>query len=145
MAKKLINYCLNINSFVVTIRGANMNPSVPQCKNCWKWGHTIFVCHLQGVRCLKCNSPHKTEHHCHFAWCCKANFKINPSWLETKQDKLYPHFFKCINCKGDYQANFNSCPFWRHCFNKEWHTKKYQEIRDFRAQSIHSIMNGDNQ
>ena len=67
MAKKLINHYFNIGSFVVTIRGANMNPSVSQYKNCWKWGYTIFAFHLQGTRCLKYNSPHKTKHHYHFA------------------------------------------------------------------------------
>jgi len=25
---------------------------------------------------LRYNGPHKTEHHCHFSWCCKANFKL---------------------------------------------------------------------
>jgi len=37
-AKKLINCCFNISSFITTIREANMNSSIPQCKNCWKWG-----------------------------------------------------------------------------------------------------------
>ena len=145
MAKKLINYCFNISSFVATIRGANINPSVPQCKNYWKWGYTIFVCCLQDARCLKCNSPHKTKYHHYFVWCCKTNFKINLSWLETKQGKLCPHFFKCINYKSDHQANSNSCPSWCHCFNKEWHAKKYQKIRDSRTQLIDSIVSSDNQ
>ena len=35
-AKMLINRCFNIGNYIVTIWGANMNPSVPQCKNCWK-------------------------------------------------------------------------------------------------------------
>jgi len=35
-AKKIINQSLNVGSFIATIRGANMNPGVPQCKNCWK-------------------------------------------------------------------------------------------------------------
>ena len=35
-AKKLINRCFNISSFVVTIRGTNINPGVSQCKNYWK-------------------------------------------------------------------------------------------------------------
>ena len=32
--KMLINRCFNISNYIVTIRRANMNPSVPQCKNC---------------------------------------------------------------------------------------------------------------
>ena len=35
-AKKLINHCFNVSSFVATIRGVNMNPGISQCKNCWK-------------------------------------------------------------------------------------------------------------
>ena len=33
-AKMLINRYFNIGNFITTIRGANMNPGVPQCKNC---------------------------------------------------------------------------------------------------------------
>jgi len=35
-AKKIINQSLNVGSFIATVRGANMNPEVPQCKNYWK-------------------------------------------------------------------------------------------------------------
>jgi len=35
-AKMLINRCFNVGNYIATIRGANMNPSVLQCKNCWK-------------------------------------------------------------------------------------------------------------
>ena len=35
-AKMLINRCFNIGNYIATIREANMNPGVPQCKNCWK-------------------------------------------------------------------------------------------------------------
>ena len=45
-AKKLINCCFNVSSFIATIREANMNPGVLQCKNCWKWDHTTFLCYL---------------------------------------------------------------------------------------------------
>ena len=34
--KMLINRYFNIGNFITTIRGANMNPRVSQCKNCWK-------------------------------------------------------------------------------------------------------------
>ena len=76
-AKMLINRCFNVRNYIVTIRDANMNPSIPQCKNCWKWGHTTFLCRIQEARYVKCNSPHKSEHHREFGWCCKANDKIN--------------------------------------------------------------------
>ena len=118
-AKKIINRWFNVRSFIATVRGANMNPGVLQCKNCWKWGHMAGVCRIQGARCLKCNGPHLTDYHCHFAWCCKANDKINPPRLETKKGDPCPHSFKCINCKGIHQADSNNCSFWKHCFNKE--------------------------
>ena len=118
-AKKIINRRFNVESFIATVWGANMNLGVPQCKNCWKWGHMAGVCHIQGTKCLKCNGPHLVEHHCHFTWCCKANNKINPPRLETKKGIPCPHLFKCINSKGDHQANSSDCPFWKHCFNKK--------------------------
>ena len=106
-AKGLINRYFNVKSYIVTIREVNMNLRIPQCKNCWKQGHTTFVCRIQGSKCIKCNGPYKTEHHYYFAWCCKANFKTNPSKLETKQNKPCSYLFKCLNCKGDYQADSN--------------------------------------
>ena len=118
-AKMLINRCFNVGNYIATVRRANINSGVPQCKNYWKWGHSTFLCRIQGPKCVKCNSPHKSEHHREFSWCYKANAKINPSRLETKKGKPCPHTFKCSNCKGDHQADSNSCPFWRHCFNRE--------------------------
>ena len=81
----LINRCFNIGKYIATIREANMNPRVPQCKNCWKWGHATFLCRIQDSKCIRCNSPHKSENHREFGWCCKLNDKINPPRLETKK------------------------------------------------------------
>ena len=97
-AKMLINRCFNVGRYIVTIQEANMNPGVLQCKNCWKWGHTTFLCRIQGLKCVKCNGPHKSENHHEFRWYCKANDKINPPRLETKKEELCPHSFKCSNC-----------------------------------------------
>ena len=44
--KMLINRCFNVGNYIAMIRGANMNPGVPQCKNCWKWGHSTFSCRI---------------------------------------------------------------------------------------------------
>ena len=93
------------------VRDTNMNLEVPQCKNCWKWSYITFACYAHGFKYIKCNSLYKVEHHRHFAWCCKVNFKINPSKLETKSGKLCPHSFKYINCKWDHQADSNECLF----------------------------------
>ena len=35
-AKSLMNWKFNIGRFIATVCGANMNPSILQCKNCWK-------------------------------------------------------------------------------------------------------------
>ena len=142
IAKMLINRCFNVGNYIVTIRGANMNSGVPQCKNCWKWGHTTFLCRIQDAKCIKCNGPHKSEHHQEFRWCCKANTKINLPRLETKKGEPCPHLFKCSNCHGDHQADSNLCPFWRYRFNRKWHQKKYAEICVNRSKSIHSEVNG---
>ena len=143
-AKLLINRCFNVGNYIATIKGANMNPRVLQCKNCWKWGHSTFLCCIHGDKCVKCNSPHKSEHYREFGWCCKANAKTNPPRLETKKGKPCPHSFNFSNCKGNHQADSNLCPFWRHCFNREWHVKKYAEICENRLQSIRSKVNGLN-
>ena len=34
MVKKHINCCFNVGYFIATIKGANMNSGVSQCKNC---------------------------------------------------------------------------------------------------------------
>ena len=113
-ARMLINRCFNVGNYIATIRGANMNPGVSQCKNCWKWGYLMFSCRIQGAKCIKCNGPHKLEHYREFGWCCKGNAMLNPPRLETKKGEPCPHAFKCSNCKEDHQANSNTCLFWRH-------------------------------
>ena len=110
-AKSIINWYFNVGSLIATVHGVNMNPGVLQCKNCWKWGHTVGVCCIQGSKCVKCNGPHQTVHHCHFAWCCKTNKKTNPLRLETKKSNSYPHIFKYLNCKGNYQADSTKYTF----------------------------------
>ena len=60
---------------------------------------------------------------------------MNPPRLETTKGKPCPHSFKCINCKGENMADNNKCPFWKHRFNREWHSKKAQEARETRANS----------
>ena len=116
-----------------------MNLGVPQCKNCWRWDHATFSCRVQRSKYIKCNRPHKSENYHEFGWCCKVNEKLNLPHLETKKGKLCPHSFNCSNCRGDHQADSNQCLFWRHCFNREWHQKKYTEIRDNRIKSIRSL------
>ena len=110
---------INISSFITTVRSANMNPGILQYKNCWKWGHMVGVCYIQGSKCVRCNGPHLTEHYHHFAWCRKANKKTNLPRLETKKGKPYPYTFKCLNCKSEHQADSYDCSFWKHHFHKK--------------------------
>ena len=118
------------------VRDANINPGIPQCKNCWKWGHSAEVCGLQGLKCTKCNGSYLTDNHQEFAWCCKANSKINPPRLKTKKGEPCPHSFKCLNCKEPHTANSVKCPFWKHCFNNKWHTKEYAHLQEARKELI---------
>ena len=101
-AKTLINRSFNFGLHIATVRGTNMNPGIPQCCNCWKWGHTTFACQTHGAKCPKCNGPHSLKHHRDLAWCCKGNYKLNPPRPKTKDGEPCPHMFKCINCKGDH-------------------------------------------
>ena len=110
-AKDLINRCFNVGKYIATIWGTNINPSISQYKNCWRWGHATMSCCIQGSKCVKYNRPHKSKNHHQFGWCCKANEKTNSPWLKTKKGKPCPHSFKCSNCRGDYQVNSNLCLF----------------------------------
>jgi len=49
-AKSLINHSFNLGQYIATVRVTNMNPGVPQCHNCWKWGHSTFSCKAHGSR-----------------------------------------------------------------------------------------------
>ena len=42
-AKKVINRWFNIGSFIAIVHETNMNPDIPQYKNCWKWRHIAGV------------------------------------------------------------------------------------------------------
>ena len=142
-SRTLINRRFNIRRFIITIWGINMNLSILQYKNCWKWGHFAGMCRIQEMKCVKCNSPHQTIHHHEFAWCCKANDKINPPRLETKKGKLCPYSFRCSNCKGKYQTNSTDCPFWKHHFNKEWYAKEYAKLQKIWKKLIYSFVNNN--
>ena len=142
-AKLLINHFFNYGCNIATIRGTNMNPSVLQCCNCWKWGHSTFSCWAYGSKCQKCSGSHKIEHHRKIAWCCKANPKTNLPRLKTKSDESCSHVFKCINCKGKHMADNNKCSFWKDCFNYEWHTKKAQEAWETRANLTYLAVGGN--
>ena len=117
-----------------------MYSRVAQYCNCWCWGHPTHACHAQGAKCQKCDGPHRVENYRLLAWCCKANSKSNPPREATAAGAPCPHTFKYLNCKGDYAAHDNKCPFWHHCFDKQWHSNKAAEMCSGRAN--HSTVNG---
>ena len=117
--KYLINKCFNIGQKIATIKETNMNSGVPQHPNCWKWEYITFACCTHSSQCQKYNSPYKIEYYREMVWCYKANFNTNPPGLETKKGEPCTHLFKYINCKEKYQADSNSCSFWKHRFNRE--------------------------
>jgi len=43
-AKDIINRCFNVGKYITIIGGANANSGIPQCRNCWRWGHSMFSC-----------------------------------------------------------------------------------------------------
>jgi len=66
-AKTLINHSFNFGRYIATFRGTSMNLGVPQCHNCWKWGHTTFSCKVHCSKCQKCGGPYKIKNHRDFA------------------------------------------------------------------------------
>ena len=56
-AKGLINCYFNVGRYIATIREANMNPRVLQCKNCWKWKHSTFSCRIQDFKYVNLTFP----------------------------------------------------------------------------------------
>ena len=124
--KNIINCWFNVGQFIATVCRTNMNPGVPQYKNCWKWGHSILSCCSHISRCTKCYRAHDTEHHREKVWCCMENKKLN--CLATKDGEPCLHIFKCINCKGDHQVDSYSCPYWCNNFNREWYGRKQQKL-----------------
>ena len=62
-AKNIINQQFNVGQYITTIHGTNTNPSIPQCKNCWKLGHLTLSCYSHISRCTKCNRVHLIKHH----------------------------------------------------------------------------------
>ena len=87
VAKNIINRRFNIGHHIATVRGTNTNPGIPQCKNCWKWGHSTLSCCSHVSRCAKCYGAHSTEHYREKVWCCMDNKKANQT--ATKDSELF--------------------------------------------------------
>jgi hypothetical protein len=42
------------------------------------------------------------------------------------------HTFKCLNCKGNHQADDYKCPYFQSRFDRDWHKHKAAEEHDQR-------------
>jgi hypothetical protein len=66
--KALIGWTVQFGQF----RAARANPGSPLCQRCWKWGHPTTACWGPQIKCPICMGPHRKEHHCTLAGCCKG-------------------------------------------------------------------------
>ena len=138
----LINHSFNFGHHTTTVRETAIYPGVTQCRNCWYWGQSTYICCAQGAKCQKCGRPHKVENHRLLAWYCKANPKSNSSKEATADNIPCSYTFKCLNCKGDHSADNKKCSFWCYHFNKQWHANKAAEVCS--GQANYSTINGSN-
>jgi len=127
--KTFINRSCNFGHHTATVQETAMHPGVAQCRNCWHWEHPTHACCAPGAKCQKYDGPYRVENHRSMAWCCKANPKSNPSREATAAGAPCPYTVKCLNCKGEHSADNTKCSFWRHRFNKQWHSNKAAELR----------------
>jgi hypothetical protein len=44
-AVPFVNHRINIKGWISTIRATQMHPGIPQCHNCWRWGHPTHKCY----------------------------------------------------------------------------------------------------
>ncbi|KAF9439734.1 hypothetical protein P691DRAFT_649116, partial [Macrolepiota fuliginosa MF-IS2] len=77
-ASTLIGRTLFLNRGMVTIKGAKVHTRTPQCQQCWKWGHTMGMCHCPAIWCPICSGPHMGANHCSITGCCCSNPKASP-------------------------------------------------------------------
>ncbi|KAF9442877.1 hypothetical protein P691DRAFT_639524, partial [Macrolepiota fuliginosa MF-IS2] len=119
-ASTLIGHSLFINGGMVTIKGAKVHTGTPQRQQCWKWGHTMGMCHRPAICCPICSGPHSEANHHSIARCCCGNPKATPPIPPTPADTPCLHVHACINCSNPHAANNQRCPYWCHQFNQTW-------------------------
>jgi hypothetical protein len=117
-AVPLVNRWINIGGWTSTIRATSMHPGMPQCHNCWCWGHPTHKCYTHVLCCPKCGGAHCLENHRSHGSCCKAHPKMNPPREATAVREPCTHTFKCLNCKGDHQADDYKCPYFQSRFDR---------------------------
>lgn len=76
----------------------NLTTSITQCRNCFKFNHNAYECHMTPV-CMLCAKQHKVEDCPHMIEKLAKNFKSVPE-----------HLLRCINCQGNHTAIYQNCP-----------------------------------
>jgi len=113
-AKKFLGKYINISGINCRIAGAKPHSGSVLCTRCYRWGHHHSQCRREGVRCPLCGGPHREDSHASM----------------VAADKVATRH--CVNCtsskreKRDHSAlNRQQCPFWTHCFNRDWLKKQF--------------------
>ncbi|KAI9057934.1 hypothetical protein FKP32DRAFT_1545592, partial [Trametes sanguinea] len=88
---------------------------VPQCANCWTWGHPVVSCNYPNAICARCGGPHPASLHNKKAACCRDA----PGF--GTDDFRCPHPPRCCNCDGPhYASDRRACPFFAHRADAAW-------------------------
>ncbi|THH18738.1 hypothetical protein EUX98_g8905 [Antrodiella citrinella] len=113
---------LRINSVDCPVHIMSTNPHVPQCQNCFCWGHLAYTCKKVPVCSFCGRCGHKIEDHNVMASCCSAT--------NTKDKALPPAEFcdattscgpRCHNCGEPHAATARICDFFKKRTNSGWH------------------------
>ncbi|KAL7283508.1 hypothetical protein ACG7TL_002941 [Trametes sanguinea] len=103
---------------------------LPQCANCWTWGHTAKRCHHPYVVCARCGGPHPARFHHGKAACCKTDPNFGKPGFQC------PHPPWCCNCGGPHFANDRQrCPFAQNRADASWLASHPRALARDRADS----------
>jgi hypothetical protein len=126
--KELIGKTVQFGKYACHIVEGKAIPRTPLCMRCWCWGHPFKICRAQAVHCPLCSENHHKEHHCSMGSCCKEKPKATPPIIATPAGNPCPHLACCPTCRGAHPAYAKTCPFWKHCFQREWIDKRYWKV-----------------
>jgi hypothetical protein len=137
----LIGTTFQFGSALCFMRAARAHPGIPLCQCCWCWGHSTKACHSQAPRCPQCAGPHSEANHCELAGCCQGNPLAKPPQPATPLGAPCPHAARCVNCTGLHSASNRRCPFWHHCFDRNWLSTRITSV-DVTALSFEATLGG---
>jgi hypothetical protein len=112
-AKKFIGKFISVSGVNCRVSGARPHSGSIMCTRCQRWGHHHSKCRREGVRCPLCGGPHLESSHATLVDAAKVDGR------------------HCVNCsaskrkKRDHSALDRKCPFWEHCYDREWLRKQF--------------------